>query len=420
METLPKIFKLRQKANPPRLENVEEELSRQLREFELSKKVRRGDQVGITAGSRGIKDNPKVIKTLVGHLKEIGARPFIVPCMGSHGGGTAGGQVEVLESLGITEKKMGAPILSSMEVKEVGRSKFGTPVVVDKHLCSMDKIVVINRVKPHTDYRGEIESGLMKMLVIGIGKHEGALIAHRLTIRHGYFDVILEKGRIILEKLPILLGIGIIENQYDETAFVELVKPEEFVEKEKTLLKKARSLMPGLPFDRMDLLVVDELGKNISGAGMDTNVIGRLSFIGSPKPDTPKITRIFVRDLSEATHGNASGIGMADYTTRRCVEKIDPVSTNVNCITSMAPEDARIPIAFDTDQGAIDASYHTAGVLDPSMFRVLWIKNTLETEYLFASQAFLEEARINPTLEILGDPIDFPFDETGNLVAQWR
>ena len=420
METFPKIFKLRQKANPPRLENVEQELSRQLREFEFSKKVRRGDRVGITAGSRGIKDNPKVIKTLVGHLKEIGACPFIVPCMGSHGGGTAEGQVEVLESLGITEEKMAAPILSSMEVKEVGRSKFGTPVVVDRNLSSMDKIVVINRVKPHTDFRGEIESGLMKMLVIGIGKHEGALIAHRLTIQHGYVDVILEKGRIILQKLPILLGIGIIENQYDETAFVELVKPEEFVEKEKGLLKKARGLMPGLPFDRMDLLMVDELGKDISGAGMDTNVIGRLSFIGSPRPDTPKITRIFVRDLSEATHGNASGIGMADYTTRRCVEKIDPVSTNVNCITSMSPEDARIPIAFDTDQEAIDASYHTAGVLKPPAFRVLWIKNTLQTEYLFASQAFLEEARINPTLEILGDPIDFPFDERGNLMAQWK
>ena len=178
--------------------------------------------------------------------------------------------------------------------------------------------------------------------------------------------------------------------------------------------------MPGLPFDRMDLLIVDEMGKNISGAGMDTNVIGRLSFIGSPKPDTPKITRIFVRDLSEATHGNASGIGMADYTTRRCVEKIDPVSTNVNCITSMSPEDARIPIAFDTDQEAIDASYHTAGVLDSSTFRALWIKNTLQTEYLFASEAFLEEARLNPALEILGDPIDFPFDHHGNLLVKWR
>jgi hypothetical protein len=420
METLPKIFKFRQKASPPRLEVVEKELTRQLGEFELSKKVRKGDRVGITAGSRGIKDMPRVLQILVRRLKEIGALPFIVPCMGSHGRGTAEGQVEVLKNLGITEESVGAPILSSMEVKEIGRSKFGTPVVVDRHLCSMDKIVVVNRVKPHTDFRGEIESGLMKMLVIGMGKHEGALVAHRLTIQHGYFDVILEKGRIILQKLPILLGIGIIENQYDETAFVELVKPEEFVEKEKTLLKKARNLMPGLPFDRMDLLIVDELGKNISGAGMDTNVIGRLSFVGSPKPDRPKITRIFVRDLSEATHGNASGIGMADYTTRRCVEKIDPVSTNVNCITSMAPEDARIPIAFDADREAVDASYHTAGVLDPSMFRVLWIKNTLETEYLFASQAFLEEARINPNLEILGDPIDFPFDRNGNLLVRWK
>jgi hypothetical protein len=191
------------------------------------------------------------------------------------------------------------------------------------------------------------------------------------------------------------------------------------MEKEKSLLKKARGLMPRLPFDRMDLLIVDELGKNISGAGMDTNVIGRLSFIGSPKPESPKITRIFVRDLSETTHGNASGIGMADYTTRRCVEKIDPVSTNVNCITSMTPEDARTPITFETDREAIDASYHTAGVLDPSNFRVLWIKNTLETEHLYASDPFWDETRARPDLEILGDPMTFPFNPAGDLIAQW-
>jgi hypothetical protein len=283
----------------------------------------------------------------------------------------------------------------------------------------VDKIILVNRIKPHTDFKGEFESGLIKMMVIGMGKPEGAMMAHRLTIKHGFPAVLTEAGSMILKTLPIFFGVGIIENPYDETAFIELLKPEEMMEKEKVLLKKAKKQMPRLPFDRIDILIVDELGKDVSGAGMDTNVIGRISFIGSSKPKKPKITRIFVRDLTEVTHGNACGIGMADYTTKRLVEKIDYPSTHINSITGMCPENGRVPIFFEKDRDALSTAYDNSGVLDSKDLRILWIKNTLELEYVYASQPFRKEVRSNPKLEILGKPFDLLFDESGNLISQW-
>lgn len=419
MENLPKIFKIHQKIDTPHLEEVESRVHELLDQFELSKKVKRGERIALTAGSRGIKDKPRVLKTIVDRLKDLGASPFIVPCMGSHGGATAEGQIEVLESLGITEKSVGAPILSSMDVEEIGRTKFGTPVLIARDLLKADRVVVVNRVKPHTDFRGEIESGLVKMMVIGMGKHQGALMVHRLTIKHGFPAVIGEVGSIILKKVPILFGMGMIENQYGKTAFIDLLKSEKLVEKEKALLKKARRLIPSLPFDQMDVLILDEMGKNVSGAGMDTNVIGRRLFIGSPKPRKPKITRIFVRDITEESHGNATGIGMADYITKRLFYKIDYPSTAVNCLTGMGPENGRIPIFFERDQDALGAAHDNSGVLHPQDLRILWVKNTLELEYLYASQALLKEARSNTRLEILSDPFEFPFDQNGNLISNW-
>jgi len=419
MESLPKIFKLRQKIDAPHLEDVEKRVDELLDQFELSKKVRKGERVGLTAGSRGIKDKPKVLKTIIRRLKNLGTSPFVVPCMGSHGGATAQGQIEVLESLGITERSVGAPILSSTEVEEIGYTRFGTPVLIDKNLLKADKIIIVNRIKPHTDFEGEIESGLIKMMVIGMGKPKGALMVHRLTIKHGFPAVLAEVVSILLEKLPIFFGVGIIENQYDETALIDLLKPEEIVEKEKALLKKAKELIPFLPFNQMDILIVDEMGKNISGAGMDTNVIGRNLFIGGTKSNKPKITRIFVRDLTEESHGNATGIGMADYTTNRLVDKIDHTSTRINCMTGMAPENGRVPVFFERDREALSIAHYNSGVFDPQDLRILWIKNTLEIEYLFASVAFLNQARSNPRLDILSEPFEFPFDQDGNLISKW-
>ncbi|MDO9210015.1 MAG: lactate racemase domain-containing protein [Deltaproteobacteria bacterium] len=420
MDPLPRIFKIHQKIASPRLADVPKEMTALLDRFGLPGKIKPGERIALTAGSRGIRDKAKILKVIATRLKALGAKPFLVPCMGSHGGATAEGQVEMLKHLGITEEFIGAPIVSSMEVKEIGRTKFGTPVLIDANICAQaDKIIVVNRIKPHTDFDFEIESGLNKMMVIGMGKHKGALMAHRLTIKHGFSTMLPEVQPIILKALPFFFGVGIIENQYDQTASLHLLEPQNFWEGEKPLLKKAKEIMPRLPFKQMDILVVDEIGKNISGAGMDPNVTGRLYFIGSPPLKEPKITRIFVRDLTPETEGNAIGIGFAEYTTTRLVKKIDPVPTAINSITGMGPECGRIPIAFDQDREALQAAFDNSGVLDAKDLRLVWIKNTLEMEYLWASEPMFNEAKANPLLEVISGLQDIPFDAAGNMVMAW-
>ena len=420
MDPLPRVFKIHQKINAARLPDVEREMNTLLDRFGLSGKVRSGERVALTAGSRGIRDKAKVLKVIATRLKALGAKPFLVPCMGSHGGATAEGQVEMLKNLGITEEFVGAPLVSSMEVKEIGRTKFGTPVLVDANICAQaDKIIVVNRIKPHTDFDFAIESGLNKMMVIGMGKHKGALMAHRLTIQHGFSTMLPEVQPVILKALPFFFGVGIIENQYDQTASLHLLEPQNFWEGEKPLLKRAKEIMPRLPFQQMDVLVVDEIGKNISGAGMDPNVTGRLYFIGSPPLKEPKVTRIFVRDLTPETEGNAIGIGFAEYTTTRLVKKIDLHPTKINCITGMGPECGRIPLAYDQDREALQAAFDNSGVLDSRNLRLVWIKNTLELEYLWASEPMLQEAKTNPNLEVISGLQDIPFDPNGNMVMEW-
>ena len=420
MDPLPRMFKIRQKIASPKLADVEKEMNSQLDRFGLAGKVKPGERIAITAGSRGIRDKAKVLKVIVSRLKALGAKPFIVPCMGSHGGGTAEGQVKMLHHLGITESYVGAPIISSMEVKEIGRTSFGTPVLIDKNICEQaDKIIVVNRIKPHTDFDHEVESGISKMIIIGMGKHKGALMAHRLTIKHGFATMFKEVLPVIRRALPFFFGVGIIENQYDQTASLHILEPQNFYEGEKELLKKAREIMPRLPFKQMDVLVVDEIGKNISGAGMDPNVTGRLFFIGSPPLKEPKITRIFVRDLTPETEGNAIGIGFAEYTTTRLAKKIDPVPTAINAITGMGPECGRIPIAFDKDRDALQAAYDNSGVIDPKDLRLVWVKNTLELEYLWVSEPMLQEAKANSNIEVVSAPQDIPFDKNGNMIVEW-
>ncbi len=420
MDPLPRIFKIQQKIVSPKLADVEKEMNALLDRFGLTGKVKPGERIALTAGSRGIRDKAKVLKVIAGRLKALGAKPFLVPCMGSHGGATAEGQVKMLHHLGITEEYVGAPIVSSMEVKEIGRTRFGTPVLVDKNICEQaDKIVVVNRIKPHTDFDHDVESGISKMIIIGMGKHQGALMAHRLTIKNGYPAIFKEVLPITRKALPFFFGVGIIENQFDQTASLHLLEPQNFYEGEKELLKKAKSIMPRLPFKEMDILVADEIGKNISGAGMDPNVTGRLYFIGSPPLKEPRITRIFVRDLTPETEGNAIGIGYADYTTKRLVKKIDPVPTMINSITGMGPECGRVPISFEKDREAIQAAFDNSGVLDPKDLRLAWIKNTLEVEYLWASEAMLKEAKANSNLEVVSALQEVPFDKNGNMVMEW-
>ena len=378
--------------------------------------VTRGARVAITAGSRGIGDLPAVLRAAADVVREAGGDPFIAPCMGSHGGATAEGQRAVLEGLGVTEETVGAEIVSSMDVVSVGESALGGPVWASRDVAEADGVIVVNRVKPHTDFHGEVESGLVKMLVIGAGKHAGALSAHGHTIRHGFPAVLRDHGEKLLAGLPVLCGIALVEDQREHTALLEVLRPDEFFTREHELLARAYELLPRLPFDQLDVLVVDELGKDVSGTGMDTNVIGRVSFWGGgERPARPRITRIFVRGLTPATHGNACGIGMADFTTARCVAGIDRAATDLNCITSNGPEDARIPIACAHDREALAVALQTAGVRDPADVRLAWVRDTGHLERIAVSEALLDEVRAGETLRPAGPLFALPYDENGDL-----
>ena len=382
----------------------------------LRDSVAPGARIAITAGSRGIGDLPAILRAAAGAVREAGGDPFIAPCMGSHGGATAEGQRAVLAGLGATAETVGAEIVSSMDVVAIDESAFGGPVWVARDLAEADGVIVVNRVKPHTDFRGDIESGLVKMLVIGAGKHAGALSAHGHTVRHGFPAVLRDHGERLLAGLPVLCGIALVEDQHERAALLEVVRPKDFFTREAQLLERARELLPRLPFDQLDVLVVDELGKDVSGAGMDTNVIGRVSFWGGgERPAKPRITGIIVRGLTAATHGNACGIGMADFITAHCAAEIDRAITDVNCITSNCPEDALIPIACAGDRDAIAAAMQTSGVRDPKAVRLAWVRDTSHLERIAVSEALLDEVRAGETLRPAGPLFPLPYDENGDL-----
>jgi len=413
---LPNLYLITQEIQTPKVQNVIETLHKKLDEFGLSSKLVVGQKVAITAGSRGIQDMPMILKELVTCFNALGAKPLIVPAMGSHGGANAAGQTDVLRHLGVEEKTVGAPIVSSMEVMEVGRMRDGVPVMVGRDFAQADHVVVVNRIKSHTDFKGEIESGLLKMMMIGMGKHMGAQLAHKAIIHRGFQRVVLEWGEILLKKLPILMGIGIVENYYHETAYLEVIEPDQFISEEKRLLNEAKRIIGRVPFEKVDLLIVDEMGKNISGTGMDTNVIGRIMHIATPEPMTRQFKRVFVRDLTKESYGNAVGIGLADFTTERLISKIDREVTRINCITGTTPEKGRVPIIYENDKDAIIDGLHNAGVFHFKEARLIWVKNTLQIRYLKVSEALLPEVRDNGELKIVEGPFVFPFDEEGNLL----
>lgn len=411
----PKMYPLCQVFEAPRLNDIQMAVTKELESIDIGKKIKPGTRIGITAGSRGIAGIDKILKQIVAILKEHGADPFLFPAMGSHGGGTAEGQTKILESLNITETTMGAPILSSMDVTQIGVSSTGFPVLVDSHAAKADGIVVVNRIKPHTEFEGPIESGLMKMMAIGMGKHKGCLQVHKQTVNYGYSKVIPEIGSIILEKLPILCGLGIVENLYDETALIKAVIPKTFRKQEEGLLEQAKQLMARLPFDEIDILILDEMGKNISGTGMDTNVVGRIMFIGEEEPKKPAITRIVVLNLTPESHGNAIGLGLADYTTRSLVDSLDLDAMATNAIAAMTPEKSRIPIALKTDKSAIDAAFNTIGDVDPENARVVHIKNTLELKEIHISSTLKDEIQNRPGLALEQTLGRLSFDEKKGL-----
>jgi len=399
--------------------DVAKELIKKLSCLDLSKKIQAGQSVAITAGSRGVTDMVLVLKTLVEQVKELGAKPFIVPAMGSHGGATDEGQKAILKGYHITEETTRAPIRSSMEVVSLGETIYGVPVFMDKNAFTADHVIVVNRVKPHTDFEGEIESGLTKMMAIGLGKRHGAETYHNAILENGYVKTFTSVADIILEKAPITLGVGIVENQLDQTEEIGVAWNEDIPALDRSLLLKAKSVFPRLPFEKIDLLIVDEMGKDISGTGMDQNIIARTVIKVGTVPKLPAIRRIFVRDITPASHGTATGLANADFATTKLINKIDRHATYTNCLCSCEPAMAAIPPYFDTDLEAIETALRTIGLTEPENARVIHIKNTLHMEIMSISKALFKEAESIPTLNLQENPTALSFDDDGHIVLPW-
>jgi hypothetical protein len=411
----PRMARVRQHFVAPEVADIPQAVRAELESLTLAERIKPGDTVAVTAGSRGIANIALIIRTVVDYLKTLGAQPFIVPAMGSHGGATAEGQCEILRHYGITETTMDVPIRATMEVVKVGTIVDGMPVNLDRNAYSADHIAVVNRVKPHTDFRGRIESGLCKMMAIGLGKQAGAQFYHRAFFQYEFEPIVRQIARRVLETGKVAFGLAIVENAYESTAKVVGLHPDEIETTEPKLLEEARGLMARLPFDRLDLLIVDEMGKNISGTGMDTNIIGRLYQDNMPEPESPKILRIFVRDLTEMSGGNAAGIGFADVTTTRLVRSIDRASTYMNAFTAGTPIKMRTPLHFDTDREALAWVLNTIGLTPSDRSRTVRIFTTLHLDEVLISEVLLDEAKERPDLEILNEPEEMTFDARNNL-----
>ncbi|MED2970691.1 lactate racemase domain-containing protein [Fictibacillus sp. B-59209] len=398
---LPKMMKVKQVFHAPVLEDTAEEVRKTLKDTGLLSRISPGDRVAIAVGSRGVADLPILVRETAAAVESVGGSPFIVPAMGSHGGATAEGQQEVLEQLGVTEASTGAPILSSMEVVQTGTLPNGLPVYTDKHAYEADKVIVINRIKPHTAFRGPVESGLMKMITIGLGKQKGAEAAHAYSFKH-MAEHVPEMAKIVLSKVPVIFGLGTIENAYDRPAKIVAVPAEELEQTEPGLLLEAKQLMPKIMFDPIDVLIVDEIGKDISGDGMDPNITGRYAtpyaFGG------PKVSRIAVLGLTEKTHGNANGIGMADMTTRALVDSIHWEKGYANALTSTVINVIKVPMVLESEEMAIKAAIKTCNAYDLTKARVVRIKNTLELEHIWISESLMEEAEGQKEIEVLSEP----------------
>jgi hypothetical protein len=384
----------------------------------LSPKLKPGMRIAVGAGSRGISNIATIVTSAVEFLKAAGTKPFLIPAMGSHGGATPEGQIEVLASYGITEASVGVPIVASMETVVLGRTADGMDVIFSAEAKKADGILVINRVKPHTDFQSDsLGSGILKMLVVGFGKRNGAANYHRGAVRFGFEPVLRSIAPVILNSVPLLGAIGIVEDQFHETARIAFVPANDTEHGEAQLFREAKALMPKLPFDEIDLLIIDRIGKNISGSGMDPNIIGReihgySSSFEDQRKLKPCIHRIFVRDLTPESQGNAIGIGLADFTTSRLVREMDSKKTYVNAITSLSSNAVKIPIHFETDRDAIAHSLNSLALPSGVEAKVMRIADTLSLERLQISESFADRAH----LEVVDGPGEMRFDKAGNLV----
>ncbi len=410
---IPRMVKVRQRFERPKIEDVASELVKKLKDKGVFSAIKPGQSVAIGVGSRGITNLPLMVKTLIDAIKGAGGEPFIVPAMGSHGGATAEGQKGVLERLGVTEEYVGVPIRSSMEVVEIGRTSKGLPVRIDKHALSADHIAIINRIKLHTTFRGKYESGLMKMITIGLGKQAGAEICHELGFEQMAENVVAI-AKVALQKMNLLFAVGVIENAYHETAKIAVLEKDEIEKEEPKLLEEAKRLYPKIPFDSLDVLIVDEIGKDISGTGFDTNIVGRYTV--PTMTGGPSIKRVVVLDITDKSHGNGNGLGMADFTTVRAFKKFDFEETYPNPLTSTVPLGAKIPMVLESDRLAIQAAVKTSNLLDKAQIKMARIKNTLLLDEMEISENLTSQAEaMKPYVEVASGPYEFPFDDMGNL-----
>jgi hypothetical protein len=411
----PRFARVRQHFDAPCLDDIAATARRQTERGIAAAGITAGATVAVGAGSRGIAEIGTIVSAVVETLRAAGARPFVFPAMGSHGGATDAGQAEVLAHFGVTEAALGCPVRSTVAAREIGVTADGITVFVDRHAAAADHIVLVNRVKPHTDFRGTIESGIMKMMSVGMGKREGAGMYHRAAFTHGFEHVIRAVCAEVMTHCAFAFGIGILENADERTAAIEMLPAATLAEDEAQLLERAVALQPRLPVEELDLLVVDWMGKNISGTGMDTNVIGRRMHTNQPELSSPRVTRIFVRHLTEESDGNATGIGLADLTTRRLVERMDLDITYTNVITAISPQKARIPVHFAADREVLDAAFRTIGMVAPAASRVIRIASTLALGELLVSAALLPELDGRDDIEIVSPPAELQFDAAGNL-----
>lgn len=411
---LPPFSRVRRHRDQPQVDDVPGATVDALGDISALDDLPDGAEVAVTAGSRGIHDVVAVLATAVAELQDRGYEPFVMPAMGSHGGATAEGQLEALEALGITPERVGCEFRSSMDVREVGTDADGRPVFAAVDALEADAVLLVNRVKPHTDYSGDYESGLCKMAVVGLGKHRGAEEMHNAALARGFPQVVPERARILLETTPVVGGIAILENARERTADVVGVPAGDVMDREPRLLERARELLPTLPVDDLDLLVVREFGKDVSGTGLDTNVVGRQWFHGQPEPDAVEVTRIYVRSLTPASHGNALGVGLADFVHRKVVEAIDFGDTYVNIATSGEPRRAKLPFVVPADETVFKLAPSTTGVADPADLRVAIVANTLEPDDLLVSEPVAAELRDRPDVTV-GDAERLRFDADGEL-----
>ncbi len=412
----PKMAVVEQLFDPEQTEDIAGTVAGELAALQLADRLKKGDSVAITGGSRGIAHIDLITRTIVDELKKLGAKPFIFPAMGSHGGATAAGQLRVLANLGISEETMGCPIKSDMEPAHLGEAALGYPLYVDRHAMAADHIVVVNRIKAHTKFTGPVESGLMKMMAIGMGKQKGASFYHQAAVRLTFQKIVETVGVEVMKRCPILFGLGVVENAFHETCRIRAFLPADLLAGEMALLVIAKERMAQLPFAEIDLLIVDQIGKDISGTGMDTNVTGRNRDLLGDFTTRPRVKRVFVRDLTAKSEGNAIGIGLADFTTTRLVEKMDRQKTWMNALTGISPEKGAIPIHYDSDREVLSASFQTIGDTPAERARVVHIKSTLDVHRISVSHAYADEVADNPALHLLTDWQQPAFDPAGNIV----